>query len=192
MKEVNDDQLFRDARLHRLGHRAFFLFLSGRIKFTIFLFVLTGAAWYAEQWVPFEYGPLASEAVFILFLISIAYLLIVLLRTWLEYRTYTYMFTEEAFVFTKGYVTKSEIAALYHQIQNVNIERGMLDRMSGVSSIVIMLTGGQHDAGHNRIVLPAVGRVKAKLVQKELLVRARRHSGISMMSGNHPPADVAW
>ena len=43
------------------------------------------------------------------------------------------------------------------------------------------MTGAQHDAAHNKIVLPAVGRKKAKLVQQELLTRARRH-----MAGNYP------
>jgi hypothetical protein len=37
------------------------------------------------------------------------------------------------------------------------------------------MTGSEHDAAHNKIVLPAVGKTKAKLVQKELLVRARKH-----------------
>jgi hypothetical protein len=37
------------------------------------------------------------------------------------------------------------------------------------------MTGSEHDAAQNKIVLPAVGKTKAKLVQKELLVRARKH-----------------
>lgn len=159
-----------------LGHRAFLLFLSRRIKFALFLFVLTGAVWYGGRWLSPMDTAWADYAAQILLLISIAYLLMVLLRTYWEYHYCTYIFTEEAFVVTNGYITRKEIAALYHQIQNVNIERGPLDRVVGVSRVVIFLSGTQHDAPHNRIVLPGVGKTKAKLVQKELLTRARRHA----------------
>jgi len=123
-----------------------------------------------------EYASWGNYAAELLLLISIAYLLMVLLRTYFEYRYCTYTFTEEAFVVTNGYITRKEVAALYHQIQNVNIERGPFDRAIGVSGLVIFLAGAQHDVPHNKIFLPAVGKTKAKLVQKELLVRARRHA----------------
>ncbi len=165
--------MLENNRTHALGHRAFLLFLSRKIKFAIFLFVLAGAAWYGERWIPAGYGQWGSYAVQLLALISIVYFLAILLYTYLEYRFYTYTFTEEAFMMTRGYIVRNEIAALYHQIQNVNIERGPLDRVIGVSQIVIFLSGSQHDAQHNRIVLPAVGKRKAKLVQKELLTRAQ-------------------
>jgi membrane protein YdbS with pleckstrin-like domain len=165
----------KDHRPYKLGGRAFLLFLMRRIKFSLFLFVLTAAVWYSVRFYPQGYAAWGNYASEILFFISIAYFLVVLLRTYTEYRVYTFTFTEEAFVVTKGYITKSEIAALYHQIQNVNIERTPFDRMGGVSSVVIFLSGGQHDSPHNRIVLPAVERERAKLVQQELLVRARKH-----------------
>lgn len=178
-------------RTHTLGHRAFFLFLSRRIKFAIFLFVLAGAVWYSERLMSPENLIWVHYAFQVLLLISIAYLVMLLLRTYLEYRYYTYTFTDEAFVVTSGYITRREIAALYHQIQNVNIERGPLDRMIGVSGIVIFLTGAQHDVPHAKITLPAIGKTKAKLVQKELLIRARRHS-MNEGSVPHEPANVVW
>jgi len=168
-----------NQKKHSLGRRAFILFLSRRIKFAIFLFVLTGVAWYSERWIPVainpEYPIWADFAVKVLALLSLAYFLMVLFWTYMEYHFYTYMFTDEAFIMTYGYVTRNETAALYHQIQNVNIMRSPLDRLTGVSQIVIFMTGSERDAGRSKIVLPAVGKTKAKLVQKELLVRARRH-----------------
>lgn len=171
--------------IHSLGKRAFLLFLSKRAKLAIFFFVLTAAAWYSERWVPPYYTPFVDYGVQILALFSVLYFLAMLLWTWLEYHYYTYTFTEEAFVMTYGYIMRNELAALYHQIQNVNIQRSPLDRLAGVSQIVILMNGAQHDVAHNKIVLPAVGKTKAKLVQKELLVRARRHV---MGEDNNPPA----
>lgn len=162
-------------RKHSLGHRAFFIFFSRNLKVPIFLFLFTGALWYSERWIPFDYAPWGAYIVQLMFLVGIAYLVGVLALTYLSYRVYTYMFTDEAFIMTSGLAMRNEVAALYHQIQNVNINRSVLDRMIGVSEIVILMTGSDKDAGHTKIVLPAIGKTKAKVVQKELLVRARRH-----------------
>ena len=47
--------------------------------------------------------------------------------------------------------------------------------MLGVSKIVILMTGMGRDTEHTKIVLPSLSKGKAKLVQRELLIRARRH-----------------
>jgi len=171
-------------RKHSLGHRAYLLFLSKRVNFAIFLFVLTGAAWYGERWLPPFYLPFGNYAVNMLALVSALYLLAVMIWTYLEYRFYTYTFTDEAFIMTYGYIVRNEVAALYHQIQNVSIQRNPLDRLAGVSKIVITMTGAERDAAQNKITLPAVGKTKARLVQKELLIRARRHMGNDPIAGN--------
>ena len=106
---------------------------------------------------------------------GLAWLLFAALTTYAAYRVHRYFFTEEAFMMTSGIATRNEVAALYHQIQNVNITRSPADRIWGVSQIVIFMTGSDREAGHTRIVLPALSKSKAKLVQGELLSRARRH-----------------
>jgi uncharacterized membrane protein YdbT with pleckstrin-like domain len=164
-------------RKHSLGRRAYILFLSKRIKFVLFLFALTAAAWYGERWLPPYYVPIGEYAANMLALVSALYFLAILFYTYMEYHFYTYMFTDEAFIMTSGYIVRNEMAALYHQIQNVSIQRNPLERLAGVSQIVIFMTGSEKDAAHNKIVLPAVGKTKARLVQKELLTRARRHMG---------------
>jgi uncharacterized membrane protein YdbT with pleckstrin-like domain len=162
------------SRRHSLGQRAFLVFLVRRIKFAIFLFILAAAVWWAERWIPMDYAAWGVYAAEILFAVSVAYFLFILLETYIEYRYYTYLFTDEAFIMTYGYVVRNEIATLYHHIQNVNIERSIADRAIGVSKIIILMTGSDRDTHRNQIVLPAVGRRKAKLVQAELLRRAKR------------------
>jgi uncharacterized membrane protein YdbT with pleckstrin-like domain len=171
-------------RKHSLGKRAFLLFLSKRIKLVIFFFALTVAAWYSERWAPPYYAPFVDYGVTLLALFSVLYFLAILLWTYMEYHFYTYMFTDEAFIMTSGYIMRTELAALYHQIQNVSIQRNPLDRLAGVSQIVIFMNGSEKDAAHNKIVLPAVGKTKAKLVQKELLIRARQHMTSNATAGN--------
>ena len=162
-------------RKHSLGKRAYLLFLSKRMTSVIFFFAFTAAAWYAERWLPSYDIPFGDYGVKMLMLLSALYFLAIMLWTYMEYHFYTYTFTDEAFIMTYGYVVRNELAALYHQIQNVSIQRNPLDRLAGVSQIVIVMTGSEKDSVHNKIVLPAVGKTKAKLVQKELLVRARKH-----------------
>ena len=160
---------------HSLGRRAYFLFLSKRIKLAIFFFALTAAVWFGERWLSPEYVPWGDYASKILLLLSGTYFFLILVWTYLEYHYFTYMFTEEAFVMTSGYMMRDEITALYHQIQNVNIHRTPSDRLVGVSQIVIYMAGSDRGTSHNHIILPALGKKKAKMVQGELLKRARGH-----------------
>jgi membrane protein YdbS with pleckstrin-like domain len=170
------------TKKHSLGQRAFLVFLFRRLKFVVFLFIITAAVWWGEQWMPPDYLVWGDYAAKVLLSVSIAFFCFVVLETYLEYRYYTYLFTDEAFIMTYGYVVRNEIATLYHHIQNVNIERSIMDRAIGVSKIIILMTGSDRSAGReggrNQIILPAVGRRKAKQVQAELLRRARRHAGI--------------
>ncbi|MFH0890875.1 MAG: PH domain-containing protein [Candidatus Liptonbacteria bacterium] len=161
---------------HSLGHRAFLLFLSRRIKFALLLFLITGLLWHYTDRISPSYRIWLDYASRFFLLISLGYLTLILVRTYFEYSRYTYRFAEEAFIITFGYITRNEIAAMYHHIQSVNIRRTMADRAVGVSQIVIIMTGVDRDAQRYQIILPALGRSKARLVQGELLRRARKHA----------------
>lgn len=163
-------------QIHSLGHRAFFLFLLKRIKAVAVLFLFTALAWYSVHFFPDPYSLWVDYFSKIVLLLSTAYFAFIFIVTYLEYRRHTYHFTEEAFIMTHGYMTSNEIGAVYHQIQSVNIKRTPLDRMIGVSQIVIIMTGAERDPHHSQITLPGVGKKKSKLVQQELLMRARKHA----------------
>lgn len=157
---------------HSLGQRAFFFFFVKHLKKIILMLLVIAAAWYVERWIPDSILPWWQYGLIFLILITAGLIVFLLFHTWLDYRYYTYTFTEEAFIMTHGVMVRNETAALYHQIQNVSIQRGAAERLIGVSRILIFLDGDE--TGHAKIILPAVSRKKAKLVQKELLVRARQ------------------
>jgi uncharacterized membrane protein YdbT with pleckstrin-like domain len=165
-----------NGKKHSLGQRAFLIFLFPRLKWVVFLAALTVGFWYAERWVPVDDVQWGIFATHIVFAITVAFFVFVFFETYMEYRYYTYLFSEEAFIMTYGYMTRNEIATLYHHIQNVNIERSVLDRFIGVSKLIILMTGSDRETHRNQIVLPAIGRKKARIVQTELLRRARRHA----------------
>jgi membrane protein YdbS with pleckstrin-like domain len=169
-------QGLEDDKKHSLGNRAFFIFLSRRIKYVVLIYLFTFGVWYAQRWIPPVYAPFGDYAAKLLLLLSCFYFFFVIFETYLEYRYYTYFFTEEAFIMTYGYVVRNEVATLYHHIQNVNIERSVLDRLIGVSKLIILMTGSDRETRRNQIVLPAISQKKARTVQAELLRRARRRA----------------
>lgn len=162
-------------RRYSLGHRAFFLFFSRKLKWPVILLVVDAVIWYAVRWLSGDWADWGTYVAQIGLFVTLGAFLLALLLTYLDYRVYTYAFTDEAFVMTSGFALHKEVAALYHQIQNVNINRSPMNRMIGVSEVAIFLTGSDRDAEHAKIILPAVGKARAKLVQRELLTRARKH-----------------
>lgn len=157
---------------HRLGGRAFLLFLLKRIKLVLFFLVLTVLFWIEADALlgdsPF-WKDIILKGLILLFLFVFSLRLV---RTFFEYRGYSYMFDEEYFQVTQGYIIRNIIAIAYHQIQNVNIKRNILDRMMGVSQLIIVMSG-INNKGEVDIVLPALDKEKAKVLQKEIMRRSR-------------------
>src|SRR5579872_7142540 len=81
---------------HSLGERAFIIFFFGRVKFLGLLIAVTIGVWYADRWVPPTYSMWSEYAAHLLLAITVAYFFFVFLETYMEYRYYTYLFTEDA------------------------------------------------------------------------------------------------
>lgn len=161
---------------HYLGFRAFFLFLGKYIKFPLILLAIVWLAWWKRDLVPEDPASYRIYADFILRFLWVLWagiLAFVMLRSFLDYRSHSYRFDDEFFHIARGYFTKDETGIVYHQIQRVSVKRGILDRAVGVGHLIITMTVSSSDeAGSNKVVLPALDRRKAFLVQKELLKKA--------------------
>ncbi|HUZ92840.1 MAG TPA: PH domain-containing protein [Candidatus Paceibacterota bacterium] len=163
-----------NAKQYRLGYRAFFIFLLKRMRGPVIVLLIALGIWYAKRWIPAGYASWGDYVLYGMLILSGAILLVLFIRTLIEYRFYRYSFTEDAFVMISGYVTHNETATLYHQIQNVNIKRTISDRLVGVSELVIVMAGMSGSESH-RVFLPALEKTRAKMVQQELITRARKH-----------------
>jgi len=161
---------------YHLGYRAFFILLSKKIKLVLALFGVALLAWYARGWFPEDYSRWGWNTFLVALVASATYFAIILISTFWEHNLYTYTFTKDAFIVAHGWFMHEEIAALYHQIQSVNIRRNAFDRMFGVSQIVISMVG--ESQGRVQIVLPGVGIKRARMVQEELLGRARKSAAM--------------
>ena len=151
---------------YHLGHRAFLLFFSKRIKLLVVVAAAWFLLWYWQDRVPARYADYTSYALELGLLIFVGLLALRLLRTYFEYRGYAYRFDDEFFQVTRGYVVKNEIGIVYHQIQNVNIRQDMVDRFGGVCQVVIIMSGNNDKGRQSDIILPGIDKERARLVQK--------------------------
>ena len=163
------------SKAQRLGGKAFLFFLSKRSKLPVLLLAVIIVWWTQQDRLSPQYLYLSNYALKLAILLWVAFTAFKLLRTYFEYRGYEYRFDDEFFQITRGYITKQEIGVVYHQIQNVTLRRGMMDRISGVSHLIIMMAG-HPDQRQAQVVLPALNKEIARLIQKELLREARRHA----------------
>ena len=165
------------AETHRLGTRAFLLFLSRRLKWPAIFAVVLVALWTQKSRVPFEYHDWTDYGLNILALVWIGLLVFVFLRSFFEYRGYSFRFDEEFFNVTRGYFVKHEMGIVYQQIQYVTVKCGIFDRAIGVGHLIIMTGTGGGNSAPSEIVLPALDKNKAQFVRRELLRKAHVHSG---------------
>lgn len=91
----------------------------------------------------------------------------------LTYHFYRYELTEEGFRKELGVIFKKYVTIPYDRIQNVNICRGILDRILGLSGLNIQTAGTGVAEGK----LPGLSREVAEELRNELIRRARQARG---------------
>jgi membrane protein YdbS with pleckstrin-like domain len=165
------------SRTHHLGIRAFFLFLGWSTMHIVLLLALLFAWWwYGARFVPDAYVEYYVYSVKLFALVIAGYAAYRFAHAFFDYRSHRYRFEKEFFHLEKGYINKHEVGVVYHQIQTVTVERPLGARVVGVAHLGIVTSNsgeGQHPKLHG------LDMKKARLIQKELLERARKsqHGG---------------
>jgi len=105
--------------------------------------------------------------------------LIILSYIWaqLTYKSWKYEFTNNSFRIERGVIWKKYVSIPYGRIQNVDIYRGILTRILGLSTLKIQtagLGGSYRNAfGGAEGILPGLDRKKAEELRNELIRRAQ-------------------
>ncbi len=110
------------------------------------------------------------------FLVLISLIIIVLTFIWakLTYKFYHYELTEDGFRKELGVIVKKYTSIPYERIQNINIQRGVLDRIMGLSSLKIFTAGtGGSGIGGAEGLLPCLSQETAEQLRDELIHRSR-------------------
>jgi len=87
------------------------------------------------------------------------------------YRRYEYELTEDTFDIDSGVLSRRAREIPYDRVQNVSIERNVIQRALGLAELRIETAGGTGSEAHLRFV----GREEARRLQDELSERKRRH-----------------
>ncbi len=107
-------------------------------------------------------------------------LYVILCYTWakLTYRFWRYELTEDAVKIEKGVITKKYISIPYQRVQNVDIYRGILARLLGLSDLQIQTAGysggyGKYGRGTSEGKLPGLDIQVAEQLREEFVKRIR-------------------
>lgn len=148
-------------------------FLSCLIILTVFVICPLSFAF-------LEYS--SNVEIVIIFVGSVLFLLlfIIFAYVWalLMYKNYWYELTDNSFRKEYGVIAKKYVSIPYARIQNVDIYRGLLSRIIGLSDLNIQTAGAsiQTVAGEGR--LPAISQEDAEELRDELIKRASGPSGV--------------
>jgi uncharacterized membrane protein YdbT with pleckstrin-like domain len=177
-----DNKTIVEQGYQTLGKKVFWLFFL-QVSPAAFIFLLISIIIFIASFqasppdTPFgdiqQYAPAAA---LITLIISAFLFAISLTVAWLTYKNYIFMLAEDSFKIKRGFLSKTENAIPYRQIQNVDIERSIIFQMFGLSRLVILTAGHEdetlkdHDEAEG--IIPAIDQKLAEFLQTELLKRS--------------------
>ena len=95
----------------------------------------------------------------------------------LTYQNWKYELAEEGFKKESGVIWKKYVTIPYDRIQNVDIYRGLISRVIGLSDLQVQTAGfssmGQYGAGAEGR-LPGLSATQAEEIRDQLILRAKR------------------
>jgi len=163
----------------KLGKRTLWLMLSGQMTPSILILIAAIALLIAQGSGAFSKTPIAPWSIYIVLAtwgLFILIFIVTFLVAYLTYTNYLFMLGDDALKIRRGILSKEEVAIPYRQIQDVDLEESISDRMWGVARLAILTAGheeakeGEEDTAEG--ILPAVDRTLAESLQTELLKRA--------------------
>ena len=163
----------------KLGKRTLWLMMSEQLAPSVIMLLAAAFLTVAQLSGVFSKTILAPWGIYLVigaWLITVFVFLITFFVTYLVYDNYLFMLDEYALKIRRGIIGKEEIAIPYRQIQDVDIEQSIGDRMWGVARLVILTAGREDeknpDAGtESEGIFPALARDLAESLQAELLKR---------------------
>jgi len=167
---------------YRLGKKTFVLFALKKMRLAAVFFLIAAFLALVSRQSFLTSLPLLGDvqiyvawSAWVIFIVFCLFFLTALGAAWTIYRNYQFALGNDSFKIKHGVLNKAEFAIPYRQIQNVNIDRGALFQMLGLSRVTI-LTAGRSDQklrdDEAEGVLPAIDKELAAWLRDELLKRA--------------------
>ncbi len=168
--------------MKRLHPRAIWLFFLSSLIAWYFIILLVGLAFIFTM---SEIVEITLTSGLFVWLVISALLLAVIFYVWAKmyYHFYRYELTDSSFRKELGVINKKYVTIPYGRIQNVDIHRGILSRILGLSDLHIQTAGSAVQMSGSRVHspgaegrLPALSRKDAEQLRDELIIRSERSS----------------
>ncbi len=160
----------------RLGIRAYWMIFFRKSQYIFGPVLLAVLILVGSNYVPISAAMVAplNQLLVLLILISGATFVGSFLVSAFQYMAFSFMLDEHALKIRTGILNIQNAAIPYRQMQNVDIERGILYRLLGVSKIVILTAGTEDVDTHveSEGLIPVLDKDLAAQVQEELLHRS--------------------
>jgi membrane protein YdbS with pleckstrin-like domain len=117
-------------------------------------FIITFFMFYAFEAVTGGWDAFISDFVLYLAFLAILATFVFFYYIEMKYKGYYYMITETELVFRKGIVNTIKTVVPFKEIQNLNIEKSVLERMLGIANLRIETAGS--NITESEIILPGV------------------------------------
>ncbi|MEK7158017.1 MAG: PH domain-containing protein [Patescibacteria group bacterium] len=156
------------------------------VRFALVILIIILSTWGLPFFSGFRDGPDAGnefslDALNWLWLVIPVFLVFCFVWAKLTYRFYRYELTDAGFRKELGVIYKKYVTIPYDRIQNVDIYRGILARILGLSDLNIQTAGASATMNRYGAMgaegrLPALSKETAEQLRDELIQRARRPS----------------
>lgn len=163
--------------MKQLDPKSVWLFFIPSIISTTVLFIFLG---FSLSAVLFTIIDSLAAVVIIVFLIYVLFLVLAFIWSKLIYRFYKYELIENGFRKESGIINKKYTTIPYDRIQNVDINRGILARILGLSDLQIQTAGASATFGRYGATgiyaegrLPGLSKEIAETLRDELIQRSR-------------------
>jgi membrane protein YdbS with pleckstrin-like domain len=153
-----------------------FINVFGRFIFAILFLIFFVGLNVSQGTNLFVRYPLSSFNIYKIFLISLT-LIIYFSYFWarLSYHFYLYEMREDGFRKELGVIAKTYVTIPYDRIQNVDINRGIVSRLLGLSDLNIQTAGASVRTPHGEGRLPGLSKEVAEQLRDELITRSQDH-----------------
>lgn len=169
-------------RYYPLGTRTLISLVIKRCFFIIVLLIILFIGLFALQYVSAEYINVALYA-FLGYLVLLILLSVIgIFLGWLEYSRYEITLSDKSLKMQRGLISVEQVGIPYRYIQDIKIERSLLDQILGVSELMVTIAGSEQQEIHpgegtggnlHRVMLPALERKIAHQIQEVVLNRAQ-------------------
>lgn len=165
--------------MQRLSNKAIITTAFGRVFSFIIIIITLGV------YIGHLEGEMSEEILSTgwLLVILIVLVLLFILYSVLWVKLFRYEVAPGEFKKEYGVISKSYVSIPYQRIQNVNIRRGLLERMLGISSLKIETAGSELARAEGRI--PGIDQQIAEEVREEILSKSRADR-----QGNQADSDI--